>query len=667
MVAPDTQAPTVPTGLAATSITANSIAISWNASTDLPNPGGTGVGGYYVYRNGNTTTPYATVTSGASFTDTGLTPGTAYSYQVAAFDRATPANVSTPSTALSLTTQSVVSSSSWTSGDIGSVTPAGSYTLSNGVFTVNGSGADIWNSADAFQFVSEAVMGDGSITARVVSQTNTNGFAKAGVMIRETLGAGATHAAVELTPSNGALFQVRTTTGDNAVDTQGPIVAAPYWVRVIRLGGIFTGYVSPDGVTWTQVGQYAITMASQAYVGLAVTSHDNGMLSTAVFDNVTVTHAVTPFDTQAPTVPTGLAATTVTANSIAISWNASTDLPTPGGTGVGGYYVYRNGNTTTPYATITSGSSFTDTGLAPATAYSYQVAGFDNAAPANVSTASTPPLSVATAPPDTQAPTVPTGLAATSITANSIGLSWSASSDLPNPGGTGVGGYYVYRNGNPTPIATITSGTSYTDTELTPVTTYSYQIAAFDNAIPANVSSASTASSFTTQSVLVSPTWTGGDIGSVAPAGSYTVNNGTFTVYGSGADIWNSADAFQFVSQALSGDGSITARIVSQTITNGFCQGRRDDPRDASRRRHQRDHGDHAEQCSSVTGPHDDRCQFRQHPRSGRHSTVLGAFSPRRRHFHRLCLARRRDLVPGRPVRHHDGLSGLLRTRRHQP
>ena len=386
---PDTQAPTVPTGLAPTNTTASSISLSWTASTDLPNPGGSGVGGYYVYRNGNTTTPIATVTSGSAFTDTGLTALTAYSYQVAAFDKATPANVSAPCAAISVSTQSAVASS-WSSGDIGSVAAAGSYSLSGSTFTVRGSGADIWNTADAFQFVSETLTGDGSITARVVSQSNTNAWAKAGVMFRETLAAGATNAFTMVSPGNGADLQARTTTGANTVITFGPKVTAPYWVRLVRAGNVFSSYVSADGNTWTFVGQYTIAMASQAYVGLAVTSHADGTLSSAVFDNVTVS-AATAGAPQAPTVPTGLAASNVTASSLTLSWSASTNS---GSSGVGGYYVYRNASST-PIATVTSGTSFADTGLAAATAYSYQVAAFDKSTPANVSARSTA-LSVTT-------------------------------------------------------------------------------------------------------------------------------------------------------------------------------------------------------------------------------------------------------------------------------
>jgi hypothetical protein len=287
-VVADTQAPTVPTGLAAPTITANSIALSWSASTDLPSPGGTGVGGYYLYRNGNTTTPFATVSSGTAYTDSGLAASTTYAYQVAAFDKATPANVSAPSATLSTTTLSGAPPV-WSNADIGSVGAAGSYTLSNGAFTVSGSGADIWNAADAFQFVSQPLTGDGSITARVVSQTNTNPWAKAGVMFRETLNAGSRYAAVELTPGNGATYQARTLANTAAVSTAGPsAIAAPYWERLTRVGSTLTGYVSPDGATWTLLGQYTVPMTSQIYAGLAVTSHAVGTLGTAVFDNVSV-------------------------------------------------------------------------------------------------------------------------------------------------------------------------------------------------------------------------------------------------------------------------------------------------------------------------------------------------------------------------------------------
>jgi hypothetical protein len=77
----------------------------------------------------------------------------------------------------------------WHANDIGSVGQAGSASYSSGSFTVAGSGADIWGIADAFQFASQTVSGDVVVVARVVSEQNTNAFAKAGVMLRSSLDA----------------------------------------------------------------------------------------------------------------------------------------------------------------------------------------------------------------------------------------------------------------------------------------------------------------------------------------------------------------------------------------------------------------------------------------------------------------------------------------------
>jgi hypothetical protein len=219
-------------------------------------------------------------------------------------------------------------------------------------------------------------------------------------MIRAALTAGSSYTAVELTPSEGAVLEARTGTGSSAIKTAGPGVAAPYWLRLVRTGNTLAGSVSPDGVKWTSIGSYTVSMASQVYIGLAVCSHANGTLGKVVFDNVTITSsAPPPPDTQPPTVPTG---------SIALAWNASRDLPNPGGTGVGGYYVYRNGNLAAPFATVTAGTTaYTDSGLAAATAYSYQIAAFDLATPANVSAPSAA-LAVTTqsAPPPPPPPTI---------------------------------------------------------------------------------------------------------------------------------------------------------------------------------------------------------------------------------------------------------------------
>lgn len=81
----------------------------------------------------------------------------------------------------------------WVTQDIGAVGATGSATYSSGTFTVTGSGADIWGTADEFRYVYQTASGDCEIKGRVVTQGNTNPWAKSGVMIRETLTAGSKH------------------------------------------------------------------------------------------------------------------------------------------------------------------------------------------------------------------------------------------------------------------------------------------------------------------------------------------------------------------------------------------------------------------------------------------------------------------------------------------
>ena len=174
--------------------------------------------------------------------------------------RSSTASVSGSAPATRAAAPAPANSPTWSQADIGAVEAAGSYSQSGGTFTVKGSGADIWNNADAFQFVSQPLSGDGSITARVVSQSNTNGWAKAGVMFRETLAPGATNALAAITPSNGAVFQERPSTGAASIEvTYGPMVKPPYWLRVVRAGNTFSAYLSANGSTWTSLGETTIT------------------------------------------------------------------------------------------------------------------------------------------------------------------------------------------------------------------------------------------------------------------------------------------------------------------------------------------------------------------------------------------------------------------------
>jgi PA14 domain/Bacterial Ig domain len=176
--------------------------------------------------------------------------------------------------------------SPWLHEDIGNVGLIGDASYGAGTFTLTGSGGDIWGGADAFHFVHRTMSGDGEIVARVVSLQDTDGWAKAGVMMRETLAPGSRYSFSMMSYGNGAGHQFRKQTDAGAEHVGGPGVAAPYWVRLVRSGDVFRAYASPDGVDWTLMDEQTIAMSGAIQVGLAVTSHNNGASNEAVFANV---------------------------------------------------------------------------------------------------------------------------------------------------------------------------------------------------------------------------------------------------------------------------------------------------------------------------------------------------------------------------------------------
>src|SRR6266705_2490029 len=176
----------------------------------------------------------------------------------------------------------------WLDGDVGSVGVAGSASYANGTFTVAGAGQGTFTtSSDGFHFVYQPLSGDGTMVARVVSLQGSSA-AQAGIMIRETLNAGANHVYL-FNYSSANWMTERTSTGASSSYQSLGSVTLPYWIKLARSGNVFTLYGSPDGLNWVQLGSsQTVSMAPNVYVGLAVSSRSTSSLATATFDNVSV-------------------------------------------------------------------------------------------------------------------------------------------------------------------------------------------------------------------------------------------------------------------------------------------------------------------------------------------------------------------------------------------
>ena len=220
---------------------------------------------------------------------------------------------------------------------------------------------------------------------------------------------------------------------------------------------------SPYSYSWNSAG---VANGSHTVTAQATDGAGNSATSTAV--TITVNNAVSC--TGNPTVPGNLRVTATTTNGVSLAWDASTAATA---CTLQGYKIYRNGT----LITTAPGTSYTDTGLAPNTAYSYTIAAVDTSSHTSAQTAAVTGTTVA----DSVAPSVPANLRTTLTTANSVAIAWDASTD-----NTGVAGYDVFRNG--TKVGSPTA-TAYTDTGLAPNTTYTYTVKARDAA--GNTSAAS--------------------------------------------------------------------------------------------------------------------------------------------------------------------------------
>jgi len=457
----------------------NSVKLSWTANSESD------LAGYKIYQ-GTTAGSYGPsidVGNTTVYTANNLQAGLTYYYATTAYD--TSGNESLPSVEVSkqipaadTTAPSVILTAPATGSTLSSsVTLTATATDDVGVvgvqFQLNGANLGAEDTTNSYTMSWDTTtVADGSYTLTATARDatgNTTTSAPVTVTVSNisVTPPDTTPPTVTLTaPSNGSTLSGVVTLSASATDNVG-IVGVQFQLNGTNLGAEDT--TNAYSITWdtTEVppGQYSIS---------AMARDAAGNTTTATPLLVTVE---TPPDSIPPTVPGIPTAQVVSSSEISLNWTASTD-----NVAVTGYLVFRDGvlidNPTT--------TSYKGVNLTPSTTYTYVVTASDAAG--NTSNPSTPVSATTLAPPDSIPPSSPTGLQGTSVSSSEVGLSWQASTD-----NVGVTGYHIFRNGE---FIAVTTTTSYQDASLTPLTTYTYTITAWDEA--GNESLPSTSLSATT-------------------------------------------------------------------------------------------------------------------------------------------------------------------------
>jgi len=485
-----TSLPSTPTLTATSNSAYTSIPLSWTAST-VNN--GCALAGYHVFRVGTTAAIFTGTTT--SFTDTGigLTPanllsGTSYSYFVQAFDSG--GNVSTNSATIAATTK-VDNIAPTTPTGLSGTAPTSSsvnlsWTGSNDLPNPGAVGVSNYlifrnDSLTPTYTVASTSSGTITFTDSNVSPSTTYKYSvaaadKNGNQSSLTVDISVTTPAPP--PSCTATSPPPSTPTNLTSPSQTMNSISLSWTASTPGAGTnctITGYQiyntgvlvnTVTGTTYTDVGLSPNT--SYPYMVVAVQS--NGGKSNAA--NLT---QLTKPDTQAPSAPTNFIAIATSASQVTLGWTASTD-----NVAVTKYVLTRG----TQITTLGMVTSYVDNTVTASTAYTYSLIAFDAAG--NPSTAAT--VSVTTpAPACSGNPSTPGNLAAPAIASTSVALTWNASTPAA---GCSIAGYKVFR-GTTSLTPNLVSTASYTDTGLTPFTSYSYTVVAVDTS--GHSSSASTA------------------------------------------------------------------------------------------------------------------------------------------------------------------------------
>jgi chitodextrinase len=366
LAAPDTIAPSIPSGLTASAISSNRVNLSWVGATDS---GGSGLAGYTVYLNG---TQVATVTT-ASYMATGLAPNTSYCFTVAASDNA--GNVSTPSGQVCATTLGTVP-----------VAPSGLVALAISSSQINLTWQDNSSNESGF-IVQRASSSSGPWTQIGLMGANVTSCAHTGLTAATTY---FYRVCAYNTSGNSAFSAVTSATTQALPDTTAPSIPSGItatatstsqvsvsWGASTETGGSgLAGYqVYRNGtvVTTTTATSYTDSglSANTSYCYTIVASDNAGNNSSASSE----TCATTPSPSSAnPAAPSNLATTAVDSTDSTLDWqdNSNNEL---------GFQIQRATSSNGPWSVVGSVganvTTYTDTGLDPSTTYYYEVDAFN--------------------------------------------------------------------------------------------------------------------------------------------------------------------------------------------------------------------------------------------------------------------------------------------------
>ena len=200
-------------------------------------------------------------------------------------------------------TEKLIPFTAFKNTDIGQPLKAGNVTFTNNIFEITAAGADIWGVKDEFQFCYKPIRGDFDISTQVLSLTAANMYTKAGIMARVDLDDNSQHVFYQVFPNNsarnknngGCEFQYREVKAGQmkaiypdpaSASTQYDVAFPNTWIRLKRQGDVFESYMSSDNKTWKLYTSFTIKLPVELLVGLAVTSHDKNVYTTARFASV---------------------------------------------------------------------------------------------------------------------------------------------------------------------------------------------------------------------------------------------------------------------------------------------------------------------------------------------------------------------------------------------